>query len=771
MTISTTSNTVIAQGNGLTTFFDFTFPVPLASELSVYFTDLNGTITLLSPSSYSTTGIGTANGGSVTYPLSGSPIPSGTSLTIQRVVPYQQLTDLVNQSGYYPNVVENALDYLTMQTQQLAQLSQLALKVPLSSTPANLTLPSAITRANTVVGFDSNGNAIVLPTPASVGAGDLRTDIFASGSGFTPGVSTSVTLSRAPGSVTNVQVHFDALFQGPDQILSVIGNILTFTAPIPTGVSRVYVTTGTSLSQVSNLTVAVNVRDYGAKGDGVTNDTSAFLTAFTKGSAIQVPAGTYVLDQITIPSGIKSLVALGLVTLIPSSNVPNGATFATWITASSLVGGLISGFRLQAPSATYPSLTCLFLSGCTMTNVVGNTIAGAGYTGISSALGTNNKIVGNSVTDWVGNGIVISGSSFVTLDAGTETYGNFSQGNGTSSIAHCISHQFAVDFDCHDNRCLQAGTFGIAAYECAGGKIHDNLCYNTTHEAINTEDSTHTEIRNNTCRWDSGGPSIDFGISVFGNAANCIFIDVIGNKVINSGSSGICLTGSASFGVQNSMVHNNAVINCNAKRASVAGGTDNLAAILISASPTQGNSIKGNFVYDNIGVLTYGIGEVNFGLGSPTSQEITGNRVFSTIGFLGQAIIRTNTFTTLMGNSPDLAGLQPYTPVVSSSAGAITSYTSNGGYVQFGRTVLWVAQVNITNNGTGSGQLNVTGPFAGVASAIGAGNVSGTNVTTGKAISGPIPSGGSSAVVTNYDGTYPVATGNTINIFGIEMIA
>ena len=184
MTISTTSKEVVAQGNGLTTSFSFSFPVPLASELYVYYTDATGTQTLLSQTQYSVTGIGSAVGGSVTYPLVGSPIATGTSLTIQRIVAYQQLTDLVNQSGYYPNVVENALDYLTMQTQQLAQEAALSLQVPFSASTPSLVYPSAMGRANKLAGFDSNGNAMAYPISSSVGAGNLTSEgPFLSGTG------------------------------------------------------------------------------------------------------------------------------------------------------------------------------------------------------------------------------------------------------------------------------------------------------------------------------------------------------------------------------------------------------------------------------------------------------------------------------------------------------------------------------------------------------------------------------------------------------------
>jgi len=324
VTLATTSNTTVVQGNGLTTSFDFSFPVPNASELFVYLTNPGSSPVLLSNSQYSTTGVGTGNGGSVNYPLAGSPVPTGSSLTIQREVPYVQLTSLVDQSGYYPNVVENALDYLTMQTQQLAQGEQLTLTVPLESTIADLVLPTAAGRADSLVGFDPNGNATTYPISSSVGAGNMTLEgPFLSGSGFTPGVTTTLTLSKSYGSAANVQVHFDGLYQGPDQY-AISGTQVVFNSPIPAGVSAVYVVGGTTLSvgtpaagTVNDSSVASGSLLYNRINDqvwvtdcgavlGQPDSSSAFIAAANKcktrgGGAVRIPAGTWNIST-TIPS-------------------------------------------------------------------------------------------------------------------------------------------------------------------------------------------------------------------------------------------------------------------------------------------------------------------------------------------------------------------------------------------------------------------------------------------------------------------------------------
>ncbi|OFX06600.1 MAG: hypothetical protein A3D94_00665 [Alphaproteobacteria bacterium RIFCSPHIGHO2_12_FULL_66_14] len=121
MSLSSTTNKVIHDGNGATTEWPFSFPVLETDHLAVIFTDASGAETTLSPTLYGAAGIGSPSGGSVTYPLSGTPIASNTKLTIVRTVPYTQTTVLSNQGGYYPEVVERRFDQIYMALQQLEE--------------------------------------------------------------------------------------------------------------------------------------------------------------------------------------------------------------------------------------------------------------------------------------------------------------------------------------------------------------------------------------------------------------------------------------------------------------------------------------------------------------------------------------------------------------------------------------------------------------------------------------------------------------------------
>jgi hypothetical protein len=74
-------------------------------------------------------------------------------------------------------------------------------------------------------------------------AASPTTETFVAGTDFTPGVSLALTLANQFFSVHNIEVFFDAAYQGPDQY-SLIGLGLAFSSPIPLGVERVYVRGG-----------------------------------------------------------------------------------------------------------------------------------------------------------------------------------------------------------------------------------------------------------------------------------------------------------------------------------------------------------------------------------------------------------------------------------------------------------------------------------------------------------------------------------------------
>lgn len=145
MTIETTTSSVTYQGNDATTVFTYGFLIPAAADAVVSLTDIAGnTTTTIDPAAYTITGLADVNGGTVTYPLVGSPITTASNLTIQRVLPLTQEVDLTNQDGFFPSVLEDALDNLCMEIQQVQEQIDRAVIFPVGTTVNVPALTAAI---------------------------------------------------------------------------------------------------------------------------------------------------------------------------------------------------------------------------------------------------------------------------------------------------------------------------------------------------------------------------------------------------------------------------------------------------------------------------------------------------------------------------------------------------------------------------------------------------------------------------------------------------
>lgn len=160
MTVSTDDNAVSYTGNGVTTAFSFPRLFYDESHLNVY---LDG---VLQSSGYVVTGVGTTTG-FVTFSTAPT---NGVVVLIERVVPYRQETDFENFDGNPSDVTENQFDLIVMQTQQLRDISNRALVVPVGDTATSLELPDASTRASSVLFFDENGTPTTTSDADSVSA-------------------------------------------------------------------------------------------------------------------------------------------------------------------------------------------------------------------------------------------------------------------------------------------------------------------------------------------------------------------------------------------------------------------------------------------------------------------------------------------------------------------------------------------------------------------------------------------------------------------------
>lgn len=355
MTInSTTRKAGPFVGNGTVSAFPFGFKVFQASDLFVVRLNVSAAVeqTLVLNSDYSVTLNPDQNsnpGGVVTL---SSALASGYTLTLTSDVPDTQPTDLTNQGGFYPEVINDALDRATIQIQQLQEETDRTITAPIS-TPAGTDLTFPLPDANKFIGWNSTATGLQNldgSTLASIVAfATAYADTFNG-----DGVTSTFALSYPPATVRNLDVSINGVTQVPVIDYDINGQALNFTTPPPlgsvvlakywqalpnssgaaqdftltpngyttavdvqegfddlgssAGTSKIgFLQAGTGAqarSAQDKLREIVSVKDFGAIGDGVTDDTAAIqaaVDATPTGTTIYFPAGTYaVSDEIRI---------------------------------------------------------------------------------------------------------------------------------------------------------------------------------------------------------------------------------------------------------------------------------------------------------------------------------------------------------------------------------------------------------------------------------------------------------------------------------------
>lgn len=163
MTVSSTSRIVGPFIAGST--FPFTFKVFAKEDLRVVLTSAGTDTDLALDSDYSVLlnpDQDNSPGGSVTLLAGGvtGGALAGQSLVVAGAAAVAQETDITNQSGFFPNVVEDAIDRTVIQLQELRERALSGIAAPISDGQANLILPSKAARSQKLLGFDANGDPV-----------------------------------------------------------------------------------------------------------------------------------------------------------------------------------------------------------------------------------------------------------------------------------------------------------------------------------------------------------------------------------------------------------------------------------------------------------------------------------------------------------------------------------------------------------------------------------------------------------------------------------
>lgn len=348
---------------------------------------------------YTLTGAGDEDGGTLTTIATNMQV--GDIITIKRDIAITQTVNYVYNDRFPAETHERALDKLTMIVQQLKEVTDRAVQFPESEVVGTgNVMPSAADRAAKIFGFDASGNAVQLYDPVSA--------VFATGDAIYANTVAALKAVPVTDLLNGQQCHVASY--------STVGDA--------GGGKWVYVA-GSSATETVGTIVApnsgtgrwfrvfdgvVNAKWFGAKGDGVTDDTSAinaaitFVSATQNGGVVFLPAGTY----LAVGIAMKANVTLQGEGRKPYLQYPN-ATYATTIRQKNTGGHVIT------LAAAYPTRTPNI--GIENLAIRGNGASVSGR-GISLGAGASYGVISNvDVEFFADEGVYIGGGAMIFRDS------------------------------------------------------------------------------------------------------------------------------------------------------------------------------------------------------------------------------------------------------------------------------------------------------------------------------------------------------------------
>lgn len=172
---------------------------------------------------------------------------TGTVVTLERRLNLQRMGDFLEGGDFSADAINTELDYLTACLQQINNDAQPMLRFDSSEEQAETVIPGKTSRAGKVLGFDGSGNPAMFDTADTYSV---------------PGYTASGT-----GAVTR--------------------------------------------SLTDKAREIVSVKDFGAVGDGITDDTTAILAALAAHDSLFLPSGTYLISAAIILEDNKNLFGAG----------------------------------------------------------------------------------------------------------------------------------------------------------------------------------------------------------------------------------------------------------------------------------------------------------------------------------------------------------------------------------------------------------------------------------------------------------------------------
>ena len=539
MTVAASSPVAIFYGSGSTGPFTFTWQVNDEPDLALVKQPISGpAIPLVLGADYTVAGIATPTGGSVTLTVA---LNTGEQLFISSAVPYDQPLSIRDQGTFFPDVLEDALDRLTMQIKQVHAETQVVPDLNSINASAYATLAAADTAATAA------GQLLVISTAWTVVPAALYSSIQVLPGGK---INNSGPLSIngsfeaglyqvfvGTGAVTGLKQAYPEWF-GANSLPGITDMSAAAQAATTAAGDVLF---GANSYKISGVTYTGKMSWKGVVGTKILSD-GAVLTV-TNGTGSQVD--NLWLENITAPwiiirdptnwSATVTPVQSNALGYQPTGNDQDVWSGLTTAQQNQNIGPKIS-FSGNAQRIEISRIHGRFV-GLTVADAQHSTVrdcnfqAGKDGWGGISFYNVNNQIgIGNRAINNVVSYSSISGICF-TRNTDGEMSGNVSEYNGESGLKTNQDTTSGIDYRCYRMK-IQGNT---ARYN-----YYDGIDFSMDYPHTGTLDGSHTVVGNKSYLNRQTGYFADglnnqfVGNYAYGNGVSGIFLDCGYSQIVDN---------------------------------------------------------------------------------------------------------------------------------------------------------------------------------------------------------------------------------------------
>jgi len=309
------------------TVFAYTFEIVDKDHIVV----LKNGVALSEGTDYAVSNVGNDNGGNITL-TSGA--TAGDIMTLYREMPYSRTQNYTNSGDFLASEVNSDFDELWLAGEQTDRAFSQSIRKPITDSDSiSMELPEAATRANKFVKFDATGAVDVAGATVTVSAEDVSIDDAGNyytsdnvegalqevGADLTANTTKLNTIETgadvtdtanvtAAGAVMDSELTNEAAVKALNQGVATTDSPtfagLTVDAVTYTGTDgtdgQVLMTNGAGVAAFEDMpsSTYLDVTDFGATGDGTTDDTTSIQNAINHASNNEIqtiffPAGHY----------------------------------------------------------------------------------------------------------------------------------------------------------------------------------------------------------------------------------------------------------------------------------------------------------------------------------------------------------------------------------------------------------------------------------------------------------------------------------------------